>query len=100
MNDTIPEGASRTYRVRVPDGRGGYKSLVGYSFVGYVKTSPDAVPTATLNGSIDPDDPTAGLIDLVPSHTAGKPGRYMLELEATNGQQAHVKLGSLLVQNR
>jgi hypothetical protein len=100
MNDTIPEGASRTFRVRVPDGRGGFKSLAGYGFVGYLKTAPDTTPIATLGGALDPNDATAGLIDLLPSDTTGKPGKYQIELEATNGSQVHVRVDVLTVTNR
>jgi hypothetical protein len=101
MKDSIPEGASRTFRVRVPDGRGGFKSLVGYSFAGALKTAPPALAlVATLGGALDPEDETAGLIDLLPSDTAGKPGTYRLELEATNGSQVHVRLDTLHVEDR
>jgi hypothetical protein len=99
MTETIPEGASKTFRVRVPDGRGGFKSLAGYGFVGYVRTAPDTEPIATLGGSLDPDDPTSGLIDLLPSHTENKPGKYQLELRATNGSQVHKSRDTLIVQN-
>jgi hypothetical protein len=99
MTETIPEGASRTFRVRVPDGRGGFKSLAGYGFAGSVKTAPDAEPIATLGGAIDPEDDTAGLIDLLSNHTEGKPGNYQLTLEAVNGEQRHKSVSRLIVVN-
>jgi hypothetical protein len=101
MNDIIPEGASRTYRVKVPDGLGGYKNLTNYSFAGYLRTAPDTAPIVTMQGALDPTDPTQGLIDLLASHTTGRGGSvYRLGLEATNGDQAHVLLGSLTIVNK
>lgn len=100
--DTIPEGASRTYRVEVPDGRGGLKDLAGYSVTGILRSGVGLAALATITGSIDPADSRYGLVPLGPAHTAtrGRREPYVLDLEASNGASVHVRLVSLRITDR
>jgi hypothetical protein len=95
--DTIPEGASRRYRFRVPDGAGGWKPLTGYAITGEWRTGPDAVPTV-IAGAVEAD-PNYGYVDLLPAHTTGGGVRY-LDLKAALGTVVHIATVQVRVANR
>lgn len=90
MDVTMPEGASKRFRCKVPDGRGGWKNLTGYTVIGKLRATVGAAPVVTLSGSVDSADPTVAYVDLRASDTATRGGAvYKLELSAESGDLAH-----------
>jgi hypothetical protein len=97
-NDSLPEGASKRYRVQVPDGQGGFKDLAGYTVTGEWRTGPDATPTI-VTGYLE-SDTRFGYVDLPPNLTAqGGVTRY-LDLKAVQGSFVHVETVRVQVVNR
>jgi hypothetical protein len=101
-DDKIPEGASKTFRVDVPDGRGGYKDLAGYTFTGILRSATGGPALATIAGALDPTDSRFGLVPLSPAHTTGlgRAAPYKLDLEASNGASVHVRVIDLRITDR
>jgi hypothetical protein len=95
--DEIPEGASRRYRLHVPDGSGGWKDLAGFAITGGWRTAPDGTPTV-IDGALETDTHW-GYVDILPTHTA-TPGRMYLDLKAALGNAVHVGTIQVRIANR
>jgi len=99
MFDTLPEGASRRYRFRVPDSSapGGFKPLDGYAITGEMRDAPDALPLS-IPGDLEADTHVA-YVDLKPARTA-TPGRFYLDLKAVLGDAVHIGTVRIDIANR
>lgn len=98
--DRLPEGASKRYRMRVPDETAptGWKDLAGHTITGEVRTGPDPDPAPTpIAGALEADT-HIGYVDLPPS--ASTPGVKYFDLKAVLGNAVHIGTVKLTIANR
>ncbi len=89
-NVPIVQGASKRFRVAVPDGRGGYKDLSGHTIEGKIYAKAGDPPLDTLAGDVDQANSLQGIVDLTKTKSATlTASSYRLVLSATLDEASH-----------